>query len=239
VVATNAASYQWQTGNANNQWANIPGATSSSFVSGSTTMFMNGALYRVAITGPCGTVVFSNPVTLTVYALPFINLTSATTAELLPTTTVTILTVANPTGGSYAWLFNGNPITGVTTPTLGPLTVDKIGRYNVIYTDPNGCVQTSSDFLVTGRYSIEFWVYPNPATNGQFQVRFYNQNGEVAKVNVYDPLGQKVFSQRVTTGLTYTRIDVNVDNSANGIYTVELLNGSDVKVGAKQVFVVR
>jgi hypothetical protein len=59
----------------------------------------------------------------------------------------------------------------------------------------------------------------------------------VAKVNVFDALGQKVFSQRVTTALAYTRIDVNLVNVANGIYTVELLNGADLRVGAKQVFV--
>jgi UDP-galactopyranose mutase len=73
--------------------------------------------------------------------------------------------------------------------------------------------------------------------NGRFQVRFYNQNGEVAKVNVYDALGQKGYSQRVTTALAHTRIDVNLSNAANGICTVELLDGSDMRAGAKQVFV--
>jgi hypothetical protein len=155
----------------------------------------------------------------------------------VPGVTVTINATAYPPGGTYAWLFNGSPITGATGSSLGPLTVDNIGRYNVIYTDPNGCVNTSSNFLVSGRPSFEFWVYPNPTNNGRFQVRFYNQNGEVAKVNVYDALGQKIFSQRVTTALAYTRIDVNLINVANGIYTVELLDGSDIRIGAKHVFV--
>jgi hypothetical protein len=240
VVATNAASYQWQTGNANNQWGNIPGATSSSFTINNTTMFMNNANYRVRITGPCGTVVFSNTVILTVNPLPTIILWSATTAELVPGRNVTIRTTANPTGGTYAWLFNGNPITGATGTTLGPLDIDNIGRYNVTYTDLNGCVKTSSDFLVTGEYSITFWVYPNPTSTGRFQVRFNNHSGEVAKVKVYDPLGQLVFQQRVTTGpTTYSRIDVDLSNAANGIYTVELLNGSDLRVGAKQLLIAR
>jgi hypothetical protein len=238
VVATNGTSYQWQTGNANNQWANIPGATSASYTTNNTNMFMNGALYRVAITGPCGTVVYSNPVILTVYPLPLITLSSNTTPELVPGRTVTINATANPTGGTYAWLFNGSSITGATGTSLGPLGIDNLGRYNVIYTDLNGCVNTSSDFLVTGEYSITFWLYPNPTNNGQFQIRFNNHNGEVAKVRVFDPLGQLVFEQRVTTGpTTYTRIDVNLANAANGIYIVELLNGSDLRVGAKQVFV--
>jgi hypothetical protein len=240
VVATNAASYQWQTGNANNQWGNIPGATSATFNVNNAPLSLNGANYRVAITGPCGTIVYSNTVVLTVNPLPTITLTSSTTPVLVPGRRVVILTRPDPPGGTFAWLFNGAPITGATGPTLGPLTVDNIGRYNVIYTDLNGCVNTSSDFLVTGEYSITFWVYPNPTSDGRFQVRFNNHNGEVAKVRVYDPLGQVVYQQKVTTGpTTYTRIDVDLSNAANGIYTVELLNGSDLRVGAKQVLIAR
>jgi hypothetical protein len=237
VVATNAASYQWQAGPL---WGNIPGATSSTFTINNVPQSLNNAIYRVAVTGPCGTVVFSNPVILTVNPLPLITLSSATTPELVPGRTVIINAASIPSGGSFAWLFNGNPITGSTASSLGPLGVDNIGRYNVIYTDLNGCVNTSSDFLVTGEYSITFWLYPNPTNNGQFQVRFNNHNGEVAKVRVYDPLGQVVFEQRVTTGpATYSRIDVNLSNDANGSYTVELLNGSDLRVGAKQELILR
>ena len=240
VVATNATSYQWQTGNANNQWGNIPGATSATFNVNNAALSQNGANYRVAITGPCGTIVYSNTVILTVNPLPTITLTSSTTPVLVPGRSVVILTRPDPPGGTFVWLFNGAPITGATGPTLGPLTVDNIGRYNVIYTDMNGCVNTSSDFLVTGEYSITFWVYPNPTSDGRFQVRFYNHNGEVAKVRVYDPLGQVVYQQKVTTGpTTYTRIDVDLSNVANGIYTVELLNGSDLRVGAKQLLIAR
>jgi hypothetical protein len=240
VVATNASSYQWQTGNANNQWGNIPGATSATYTVNNAPLSLNNAIYRVAITGPCGTVVFSNPVTLTVNPLPLITLSSASTPELVPGRTVTINATAIPPGGTYAWLFNGNPITGATGTSLGPLDIDNIGRYNVIYTDLNGCVNTSSDFLVTGEYSITFWVYPNPTSNGQFQVRFNNHNGEVAKVRVFDPLGQLVFQEKVTTGpTTYSRIDVNLANAANGVYIVELLNGSDLRVGAQKLLIAR
>ena len=171
---------------------------------------------------------------------PLITLSSATTPELVPGRTVTITATANPTGGSYAWLFNGGPITGATASTHGPLNIDNLGRYNVIYTDLNGCVNTSADFLVTGEHSITFWIYPNPTNTGRFQIRYNNHNGEVAKVRVYDPLGQVVFEQRVTTGpTTYSRIDVDLSNKSGGIYTVELLNGSDLRVGAKQELILR
>jgi hypothetical protein len=237
VVATNAASYQWQTGNANNQWGNLPGATSASYTVNNTTMFMNGANYRVAITGPCGTVVYSNPVILTVNPLPLITLSSVNTPQLQPGRIVTIVATANPPGGTYAWLFNGNPITGAISPSLGPLNVDNIGRYNVIYTDLNGCVKTSSDFLVTGEQSDYLWVYPNPNT-GQFQVRFYNRSGEVVTLKIYNPLGQEVYSQKITTGLTtYSRIDINLTNMAGGDYTVKIVNKDQMTIATKRVFI--
>ena len=241
VVATNATSYQWQTGNANNQWGNIPGATSSSYTTNNTNMFMNGALYRVAITGPCGTVVYSNPVTLTVYPLPLINLSSATTPELVPGRSVTITSTAVPPGGTYAWLFNGNPITGAAAPTLGPLYVDNIGRYNVIYTDLNGCVSTSADFLVSGEISDNLYVYPNP-NQGQFHVRFFNQFNEQVTVRVFDMKGAEVYLQKAITTLAYSNI--NVDLSGNHItagetYVVEVRGNQERLIGSKKIVVIK
>jgi hypothetical protein len=238
VVATNAAGYQWQTGFGNNQWANIAGATSASYTINNATMFINGATYRAAITGPCGTVVFSNPVTLTVNPLPLITLSSATTPELVPGRTVTINATANPPGGIYAWLFNGGPITGATAPTLGPLTVDNIGRYNVVYTDLNGCVNTSSNFLVTGEQSEYLWIYPNP-NDGQFQVRFFNHTNEQYTLEIYgQPSGQLILKRAFTTGpTTYSRIDVDLRSRAAGIYIVKIVDKNQMTVAAKRVLI--
>jgi hypothetical protein len=234
VVATNTASYQWQTGNGIT-WGNIPGATSSTFTVNNANMFMNNAIYRVALTGPCGTVVFSNQVILTVNPLPLITLSSSTTPELVPGRTVIINATANPPGGTYAWLFNGSPITGVIAPSLGPLTIDNIGRYDVVYTDLNGCVSTSSDFLVTGEQSDYLWIYPNP-NKGRFQVRFYNRTNEKITLRIYDPLGQLIYSQAVTTGpTTYSRIDVDLSDKSAGTYTVKLVNMDGMTIAVKRV----
>ncbi len=124
---------------------------------------------------------------------------------------------------------SGNVITGIT--------INEQGNYTVRYTDPNGCIQTSAALLVTGAQSENMWVYPNP-NFGQFNVRFYNANPENATVNVYNAKGQKVFTRTLTTTLPYTIIEVDLGpTAANGMYVVELVNGSGRRVGATQVLI--
>ncbi len=236
VVATNVVSYQWQTGNANNQWGNIIGATASTYTISNTTMFMNNSIYRVALTGPCGTVVYSNVVTLVVNPLPVITLSSLSTPVLLPNRTVTITASGSPSGGSFVWLFNGVVMPGVTGSSLGPLTVLNVGTYTVIYTDPNGCVSTSLPFIVSVGITDFLWVYPNPNT-GQFNVRFYNQSGEPATVKVFNGQGQEVYAQSVVLGLAYTNIQINMSNQAAGWYLVRVMNGSGAEMGSKRIFI--
>jgi hypothetical protein len=237
VVATNATSYQWQILNGL-VWNNIPGATASSFTVSPTTVSMNGNSYRVAITGPCGTVVFSNPAILTVNPLPIVTLSSLSTPVLLPSRTVTITAATQPPGGSFAWLLNGAPMVGVTGPSLGPLTVNNIGRYNVIYTDLNGCVNTSADFIVSLEITNYLWVYPNPNA-GQFNVRYYNVTGEHVTLKVFNGLGQEVYAQAITLGTGYSNILVNLGNAAAGVYVVKIMNGSGAELQAKRVLIAR
>jgi hypothetical protein len=199
-------------------------------------MSLNGARYRVAITGPCGTVVFSNPVTLTVNPLPLVTLSSVNTPVLLPNRTVTINSTVSPTGGNYAWLLNGSPISGASSPSLGPLRVENIGRYNLIYTDPNGCIKTSSDFIVSLEVTDYLWVYPNP-NNGHFNVRYYNVTGEAVTLKVFDGLGQVVYAQAIALGTAYSNIQVDMGSAAGGWYVVKIMNGSGAELNAKRIFV--
>jgi hypothetical protein len=234
VVASNTRGFQWQrlSGAA---WVNLQGETNATLVLNNVAQAMNGNRYRVIISGVC-TPLISGEATLTVNPLPSLILSAAPRVTLLPTQTTTITATPNPTGGTYTWFFNNNLITGVTGTQYGPITVDGIGNYKVDYTDLNGCKITAG-ISIFGTPSIQFWLYPNPTSSGRFQIRFYNQNNEVAKVNIYDRLGQRVFTQRVTTGATYSRIDVNLGGVPNGIYTVELLNESDVRIGSKQLII--
>lgn len=235
VTASNVLSYQWQQWNGS-AWVNISGATSSSYTVTGVTLAMNTNTFRVILTGLC-TVVTSNAVTLFVNTLPTISLTASAPPILLPAQTTTITAIVNPPGGSFVWSLNGTPITGVTGAVLGPLGVDDIGTYRAVYTDPNGCVMTSADMVVSGLASENLWVYPNP-NQGQFQVRYYNQNNETLTLNIYNASGQKVYQRSFATTTAYTRMDVNLGGRySEGVYIVEVINAAGVKVGAKRVVI--
>jgi Secretion system C-terminal sorting domain len=105
----------------------------------------------------------------------------------------------------------------------------------VVYTDLNGCVATSANLDVTGAVSGALWVYPNP-NRGVFNVRFFNQANEPATVNVFNAAGQKVYQKAVVTGGTaYSQIEVNLGFKANGIYVVQVVNGSGKILGAVKI----
>jgi hypothetical protein len=145
----------------------------------------------------------------------------------LPGQNLTITAVVNPGGGSYQWFKNG--VAFATGSTLSGLTVDDIGTYTCTYTDLNGCKRTSDPMTVTGQQSCELYVYPVP-NHGLFQVRFFNATNEKATVNIYDSKGSKIYVQEVTTGLAYSKIDVDIQNQPAGEYTVEVIGASGKQV---------
>ncbi len=230
--------YQWQTWDgATSTWVNIAGATTSSYTVPSVTFADNTKSYRVILTGLCS-VVTSSFATLYVNPLPTISLLPSIPPSLLPSQFLTITANASPAGGTYAWYKNG-VLTGHTGSSWSGLTVDDIGTYKVVYTDANGCVNTSADLVVSGQPTDKLYVYPNP-NDGQFQVRFYNQPNESATIRVFDAKGAKVFEQVAVTTTAYTRIDVDLGPTiASGVYVVEAVNSSGKRVGAKQIVVRR
>ncbi|MFN8289756.1 MAG: HYR domain-containing protein [Chitinophagaceae bacterium] len=232
----NPLTYQWQQWNGS-AWVNITGATASTFTIPTVSFALNTNTYRVVLTGRCS-VVISAVATLYINPLPTVSLVTSIPPSLLPSQSLTITANVSPAGGSFVWRKDGNVI-GATGSSLSGLTVDDIGTYRVTYTDPNGCVSTSADVVVTGQASDKLWVYPNP-NFGQFQVRFYNTPGENATVRVYDAKGAKVYERAVATGLAYTQIDVELGNvTSAGMYVVELVNGAGKRVGAKKIDVRR
>jgi hypothetical protein len=98
-------------------------------------------------------------------------------------------------------------------------------------------VSTSADVVVSGQPTNKLWVYPNP-NDGNFLVRFYNQNNESATVRVFDAKGAKVYERAVVTTTAYTGIDVNLGPTIpDGVYVVELVNSSGKRVDAKKIVV--
>jgi hypothetical protein len=200
---------------------------------------MNDNAYRVNVIGLCTTVT-SNFGTLTVNPLPGLTLTATTSPVLIPGQFTTLVAAGTPTGGTYAWFKNGAPrVPTVTGATLSNLSVDDAGTYRVVYTDPNGCVSTSGDVVVSAEGSERLYVAPNP-NYGQFWVRFYNTPGENMTISVFNAAGKRVYQRSVTSTLAYTRFEINLgEHAANapGVYLVELRGANGERLGSKQIIV--
>ncbi|MFZ9388811.1 MAG: HYR domain-containing protein, partial [Chitinophagaceae bacterium] len=237
--AGNPLTYQWQQWNGS-AWVNMSGATAATLTIPNVTFAMNSNSYRCILTGRCS-VVITNFATLYVNPLPSVSVSTSIPPILVPGQVLDLISSVSPGGGSYAWFKNGQLLTSPLQqgPVLSGLTVNDIGTYRLVYTDLNGCSNTSADIVVSGQASEKLWVYPVP-NNGQFQVRFFNQAGEQATVRVFDAKGAKVYERSIVTNIAYTQIDINLGASIpDGTYIVELVNGAGNRVGAKKIIVRR
>jgi hypothetical protein len=235
VTVTNAVSYQWQQFIAG-VWTNIAGATAATLPVNAVTLGMNTNSYRVNVIGLCSTVT-SGFATLFVNPLPTISLSATNSPVLLPTQTTSIVATVVPTGGTFAWFKNGAALVpAVTTGVLSNLTIDNAGTYRAVYTDLNGCVNTSADIVISAEASTNLFISPNP-NFGQFSVRYYNQANENVTVTVFNSNGTRVYQKTAATTLAYTKIDVDLLTNAPGVYVVELRNASGKLLAQKQIIV--
>ena len=192
------------------------------------------ATYFVRAEGTCNTTACAS-VTVTVNTQPTISITASRTTLLPGQTTTLTATVTSAAGNTITWYRNGLAVPGASGTTL-VVTVDGIGKYTARITTTAGCTALSNEVIITPEISSLVFVYPNPST-GRFQVRVYNQLGKQLTVNIYDKLGQRVFSQRPVTSVPYTRIDVDLRGRADGIYVVEVVDGDNQVVGSKRVVI--
>lgn len=235
VTSSNAVSYQWQQYIAG-VWTNIAGQTGSTLTLNAVNVSMNDNSYRVNVIGLC-TTVSSGFASLYVNPLPTVSLTASNPPVLLPTQSTSIVANVNPTGGTFAWFKNGAALSpAVTIGTLSNLTVENAGTYRTIYTDLNGCVNTSADLVISAEPSDRLYVAPNP-NFGQFWVRYYNQVNEQLTLTVFNSNGARVYQKAVTTTLAYSRIDVDLGIEAPGVYVVELRNSTGKLLGSKKIIV--
>ncbi len=235
VTATNAVSYQWQQF-IGGVWTNVAGATGATLNLNGVTLAMNTNSYRVNVIGLCTTVT-SGFASLYVNPLPTITLSASNPPVLLPTQSTSIVATVVPAGGTFAWFKNGAPrVPTVTGNTLSNLTVEDAGTYRAVYTDPNGCVNTSADLVVSAEATDKLYIAPNP-NFGQFWVRYYNTASEALTVKVFNAAGSLVYQKTSATTLAYTRIDVSLGNASPGIYLVELRGAGGRLLGSKQIIV--
>ena len=102
--------------------------------------------------------------------------------------------------------------------------------------DVNGCTNSSASLTISEAANDILFIYPSPNT-GQFQVRYYNLNGNAVNprtLSIYDSKGARVFSRTYNITLPYSRMDVDMSNYSKGIYRVELgdVNGKRIKTGS-------
>jgi len=147
VKATGAAplSYQWQK-NGND----IPGATSSVYVTPPVTADDNGSLFLVVVSNSLGSVQ-SQTARLSVALPPTITVQPADRTVAVGRTARFTVAATGTKTLTYQWRRNGNDISGATSPsyTTPPTTADDSGSlFSVVVTNPYG-MATSRNALLT------------------------------------------------------------------------------------------
>ncbi|MFZ1331823.1 MAG: T9SS type A sorting domain-containing protein [Flavobacteriales bacterium] len=127
--------------------------------------------------------------------------------------------------GTFQWFLDGNAITGATEAWLVPAA---FGTYTVLYTDTNGCSNTSEDYayistFITNTSRPSMQVMPNPS-NGIFTIVFPNAQGETYEL--LDATGKRVAMDRFTG----TSTTVDLENAPSGIYFLRVLQNGDTPV---------
>ncbi|MDQ3110796.1 MAG: choice-of-anchor J domain-containing protein [Bacteroidota bacterium] len=162
----------------------------------------------------------SASVTVVVNALPTVAGSASSTTVCLDDANVTL--TGTPAGGTWSG-------TGVTGSSFDP-TAAGVGPEVVSYsyTDSNGCDGVAATVTITVNACVGIEeeaaanginVYPNP-NDGSF---FVTVNSDATMI-VYNSTGEVVLSQNVIAGTTA----VNLNEFANGIYLVSILNDNTV-----------
>ena len=232
--------YQWQVSSDGGvNYSNVSsGGTSATLTLANVTQAMNNYRYRVTLTAPpCSGTINTPEAILTVNPLPVITLTASPQASVRPQVNTTISAASTPAGSIYTWTLNGSPLTGAIASSV-VVNVNGIGMYVARVTDVNGCVNTSSPFEITGMYSDRLFIYPNPAPNGQFQIRFYSGiNFDYRHINIYNSVGQQVYRKELATSGPWPRMNLNLPHIASGVYVVEVTDGYGAKIAIGKLII--
>ena len=142
ATGTEPLSYQWLfNGN------QIPGATSSTYYIGQVTE-ANAGNYSVIVSNVAGTAISSTAV-LTVKILPPTIVTQPQTQIIMRGSTATFAVIAEGSGLSYQWTFNGKDIAGANLPVymIPAAEAVNVGSYAVKVSNKAGSVTSQSAML--------------------------------------------------------------------------------------------
>ena len=182
----------------------------------------NRALSQCEITSlylEAGASIVTNPVNDTVSA------GSIATFSITDTGTATYQWQQN-TGLGFVNLSNAGPYSGVTTKTM---TINPVAATmnNYLYQcvrNGSSCIETSnSAALVIATTGIvqpkqeSFSISPNPVNS----VLTINANGIINKVEIFNLVGQKVFTEKYNT----QNISIDISTFENGFYFIKLNDG--------------
>lgn len=206
LTASGASTYTWNTGSNTTSIAVSPSTT--------TTYTVTGDLPGCSAQG-------SKTATVTINPLPTVNMNVATSTVCININSVNL--TGTPSGGTFSG-------TGVSGNSFKP-SVSGAGTFTITYsyTNSNGCSNTASKAitveLCTGLEEMnggEWMVYPNPAKE-TVTVKFAVIPESSASIELYDAIGKLVISRKVTE----QSVTLDVQNMANGIYTLRIVSGED------------
>lgn len=240
TVATSGSSplYQWQVSTDGGiTYSNIAGANSATLNFSGVTNDLSLNRYRAVVTvTSCGSVISSGAI-LKVNPLPTVSLSAALLSQLYPGLTTSLFTTSNPTGVIYSWKLNGSVIPGATSSTLAT-NVNGLGKYKVTVTDINGCTNTTNEVELTGLADTRAFIYPNPTSDGRFQVRLYSEIlSDTRNVIIYNSLGEMITKRELKTTSTYQEMDFDLGKMAPGVYIIKVTDRHDVKTAVGKLVI--
>ena len=155
------------------------------------------------------------------------------------TTTISAAVSPNsPAPGGFTWYRNGVIVPGENNSTI-VVDVDHLGEYYATVNDVNGCNSQSGTVTITDSSSNIVFIYPSP-TRGIFQVRYLSQAGNrliPRYLNIFDAKGSRVYSRVYSINAPYEKMSVDMTAYGNGVYTVELADGSGQRIATGRVIV--
>ena len=193
--------------------------------------FTSIAQVSVRSVNDCNLSAWSNPLDVTIWGIPNVNLGKDTTLEV---TQSLLLDAGNP-GSSYLWN------TGATTQTLLVTFLGNVSDTYWVDVSNNGCL--ASDTIVisfidpvgipplTGNLTV--LIVPNPS-RGEFRIKLTGEGKATLDISIRNLLGTNVFT---VTDLPFEKqfeTTVNLKHLPAGVYTM-ILSAGDQKLIRKIV----
>jgi Secretion system C-terminal sorting domain/Ig-like domain CHU_C associated len=175
--------------------------------------------------------------TILVHPIHTVEISVAPNSGVATGSPATVIATVSPVDNyTYAWS-KENVL--IPAPNANRITVlaNDAGNYKVTVTAPTGCVVVSSSaFTPSANVPQTLFIFPNPNT-GIFNVAYNNgaANLTARTLNVYDALGQRIFSQNYAVNVPFGNMKVDISKYAKGIYYVELKDANGKKLGSAAV----